>query len=136
MSADFYCWAASAGMTPSDPNFDEWVDAKTESTEEKAAPSLEAFADALLKRYPDISPQGGATIWTFSPIKSTISDDFMSLHVTWDGLQDALAFIVETAHRHDIDCYDPQTGDYYPAPVRSSPSLISRLIKGLSGRSN
>jgi hypothetical protein len=39
---------------------------------------------------------------------------FIDFAVRWDYYEKVAPFIITTAHRHGLNCYDPQIYRYYP----------------------
>ncbi len=115
MTAYLYCWAPSLTLHPEDADFHERVDALHRSPEQPRSTKLIAFVEALLARYPDLT-ETEDTVWGDGPLIGNILWDFINMSLVWSRYDEALPFIVETAHKHVLHCYDPQTDTFYPAP--------------------
>ena len=81
-----------------------------QSTGEEAHPTLIAFADDLLARYPDSTEDAGQdSPWSVGPLKSDIIGSFFYFPMRYGSVEEAVPFIVEHANAHDLVCFDPQT---------------------------
>ena len=73
-------------------------------------PTLLAFADDLLARYPDIDDEAGEdSPWSEGPLKSDIVGSFFYFPMRYGSVHEAVPFIVERAAAHKLVCFDPQT---------------------------
>jgi len=117
MSANFYCWAPTLNLDPKARDFNDRIDALYDAPPE-ASDRLIAFVEALLARYPDLDDGAdGETVWSSGPLGSDISGDFINLGVIWSRCDEAEPFIRETAHKHGLHFYDPQSEKFYPCPA-------------------
>jgi hypothetical protein len=78
------------------------------------SPKLLAFVSELLSRYADLT-ETDDTVWGDGPLVNNILGGFINMSLIWSRYQEAASFVAATAHCHGLDCYDPQTGDFYPA---------------------
>src|ERR1044071_8715325 len=104
MSAAFYCWDPTLKLNPSDPDFPEKVDALYK-TEEAPSPILLAFTAALLERYRDLSVTHD-TPWAVGPLREEILGRFINVQVTWSQYEEAGPFVIGTAKRFGLCCFD------------------------------
>jgi hypothetical protein len=114
MTAHLYCWAPDLDLTPSEADFHERVDALHRGPKPPRSPRLVRFVDELLTRYPDLMETEN-TVWGDGPLVGNILGDFINMSLIWSGYVEAAQFVIETAHKHGLHCYDPQTSTFYPA---------------------
>jgi len=111
MSADFHCWDPVLKLQPSDPDFPQKVDALYE-TEEPPSPVLLGFTAALLERYQDLTATDN-TAWSVGPLSGEIIGRFMNVPVRWSRYEEAGPFVIETAQRFGLCCYDLAANRFY-----------------------
>ncbi len=70
--------------------------------------------EALLSRHADVM-ETDDTVWGDGPLVNNILGGFINMSLTWPGYAEAMPFVIETAGRHGLHCYDPQSDDFYPA---------------------
>jgi hypothetical protein len=114
MSASFYCWAPTLDLKPEARDFADRVEAMHEARAPPASPQLIAFVAALLARYPDLDVDEEDTVWSDGPLADNIIGDFLNIGVIWPRVGEAETFIRETAHKHGLHFYDPQSEAFYP----------------------
>jgi hypothetical protein len=117
MSANFYCWTPEAGLDPKARDFHDRIEALHEAPEVPASPRLVAFVAALLARYPDLGDDDDVeddTVWADGPLVNNIIGDFINMGVIWSRADEAVLFIMETAQRHGLHFYDPQSETFTP----------------------
>lgn len=111
MTAHIYCWAPELDLDPARSSFPDELGAV-----DGAPPSqkLLSFVSDLLNRYEDVTVSDD-TVWGDGPLIRNISGDFINMSLVWSRYEEAAPFIVSTAHAHQLNCYDPQTGEFFPA---------------------
>jgi hypothetical protein len=112
MSADLYCWSPHLDLNPEESDFDDRVDELLEAAPQPPSPKLLAFLKALWSRYPDLS-ETEDTVWAAGPLDQEIAGDFIHLAVIWSRYVEARSFVIETANKHGLHCYDPQDDIFY-----------------------
>jgi hypothetical protein len=117
VSANFYCWESSLGLDPKGSDFLDRVEALHENAVQPPAPRPLAFVADLKARYPE-DDDGTAEdpVWAAGPLEGEIIGQFINFAVTWSSYAGVRPFIVETAHRNGLHCYDPQEGIFFPLP--------------------
>jgi hypothetical protein len=114
MSYDMAVWV---GAKPSDDaaalkEYEELWE-KYEDTEESAHPEILAFIDDLTKRYPDLTELDDDHVddspWADGPLTGNVMGPFFYFAMTYSGAEEAVPFVAETAARHGLVCFDPQT---------------------------
>lgn len=116
MAAYFTCWEPRLGLNP---NSDEFPIRLAALLEAQDAPSarMDAFAEALLARFPDLSSGDDVdTVWNSGPFKNQISGGVVYFGVIWSKYDEARLFIRPMARKHGLDFYDHQSDLYIPAP--------------------
>ena len=116
MTAHLYCWAPSLNLDPKHPDFGERVLALNQAPTPSRSPRLVAFVEDLVSRYADFPPTED-TVWGDGPLVGNILGDFINMSLVWSRYAEAAPFVIETAHKHGLHCYDPQGGDFYPAQL-------------------
>jgi hypothetical protein len=111
MTAHLYCWDPKLELDPRDDSFRDRV---TKLPRNEPSPRLLAFVGELLERYEDLT-KSDDTVWGDGPLVGNIRGGFINISLIWSRYPEATPFIAATAHRHGLDCYDAQTGDFYPA---------------------
>src|SRR5579862_9725981 len=112
MTAHLYCWAPGLDLNPQNPGFHERVWALHQMGKSPRSPRLVAFVEALLSRYADLT-ETEDTVWADGPLVNNILGDFINMSLIWPRYAEAVPFVVETAHKHGLHCYDPQTEEFY-----------------------
>lgn len=115
LSASFWCWLPALGLIPGSPDFLHKVDELHQPPFPAASYVLVEFVDTLLKKYPDLADNPDETVWADGPLKRDISGQFIDMGIQWSGYEQAIPFVVLTAHRFGLNCYDPQVSRFYPA---------------------
>jgi hypothetical protein len=65
----------------------------------------------LLSRFPALRTPGDENSpWVLGPEPGDVSGDFAYINMTYDGAEGAADFVAETARRHNLVCFDPQSG--------------------------
>ncbi len=113
MTAHVYCWDPKLRLDPRADSFGREIDA---FGEDEPSPKLLAFVGNLLERYPDLTVDED-TVWGCGPLVRNITGGFINMSLIWSRYGEAVPFIAATAHRHGLNCYDPQTGDFFPAEL-------------------
>jgi hypothetical protein len=113
MTAHLYCWHPELNLLPTDRTFLDRIGALYERRQVPPAFQLIAFVEDLLERYPDVT-ESEDTVWADGPLDGNIIDEFINMSLIWSRYEEAVPFVVATAHKHGLHCYDPQTGDFYP----------------------
>jgi hypothetical protein len=116
MSANFYCWAPTLDLDPQARDFHDRVDALHEAPPPEASDKLIAFVEALVARYPNLGDTDDDTVWSDGPLSGNVIGDFINMGVVWSRCAEAEPFIRETAHKHGLHFYDPQSEKFYPCP--------------------
>lgn len=77
---------------------------------EPASERIRAFIEELLGRYPALGEPGDEdSPWAMGPDPGNANGDFVYLTMTFSGARRCLEWIVETALRHKLICFDPQS---------------------------
>jgi hypothetical protein len=113
MTAHLYCWHPELNLLPTDGTFVDRINALHQGRVPPASSQLIGFVEALLDRYPDLTETIDA-VWVDGPVGRNIIGDFISISLRWSRYEEAVPFVVETAHQHGLHCYDPQNGEFYP----------------------
>jgi hypothetical protein len=113
MTAHLYCWHPELNLLPTDKTFVDRIKALHERRAPPASSQLIAFVEALLDRYPDLT-ETEDTVWADGPLDGNIIDRFINMSLIWSRYEEAMPFVVATAHKHGLHCHDPQTGEFYP----------------------
>jgi len=117
MTAHVYCWTPSLGLNPADRDFKEQIRAMYQQPKPAPSPRLVAFVKDLLSRYADVT-ESQDTVWGDGPLVNNIRGDFINMSLIWTRYAEAAAFIIETAQKHGLQCYDPQGDNFFPSPPR------------------
>ncbi len=75
------------------------------------------FVSDLIARYPDLA-ETTDTVWGDGPLVGNIIGDFINISLVWSRYEEAAPFIVQTAHKHGLHAYNPQTGDFFPNRIQ------------------
>jgi hypothetical protein len=70
--------------------------------------------DSLTKRYPDLT-ETTETVWADGPMIRDANGQFIDFSVRSDAYERVAPFVLSTARRVGLACYDPQIYRYYPA---------------------
>jgi hypothetical protein len=116
MTAHLYCWDLSLGLVPTDRSFYDRIKALHRDAKPPPSPKLVAFVADLLVRYGDLT-ETDDTVWGDGPMVNNIIGDFINMSLIWSRYQEAVPFVTMTARKHGLHCFDPQTGEFYPAPA-------------------
>jgi hypothetical protein len=116
MTAHLYCWAPTLELDPTDEEFPERVSDLQRARKPARSPRLVAFVEDLLSRYADLT-QTEDTVWGDGPLLGNILGEFINMSLVWTRYAEAAPFIFETAQKHGLHCYDPQTDEFSPARV-------------------
>jgi hypothetical protein len=114
VSADFLCWIPALALLPGSPAFQDRVQQLDDATNLPPTPAIVEFVHTLERRYPDLS-QTENTVWADGPMLDDAHGGFIDFSVTWDHYDEVKPFVLSTAHRLRLDCYDPQVSRFYPA---------------------
>jgi hypothetical protein len=117
MTAHLYCWTPSLGLNPTDVTFSERIRAIHRHPLPPRSPRLVDFVNDLLARYADLT-ETDDTVWGDGPLVGNIIGDFINMSLVWSRYEEAAPFIVETAKRHGLHCFDPQTGKFFPSQIQ------------------
>jgi hypothetical protein len=75
------------------------------------------FVAALQARYPDLT-ETDDTPWATGPLTGEICNNFINFAVSWSWYNDdVITFVVKTARSHGLHCFDPQSNEFYEAPL-------------------
>ena len=116
MSAGFWCWVPALALLPGSPGFLHRVDGFHQLPAKPPATEIVQFIGSLLKRYPDLTQVGPGdnTAWADGPLLNDANGGFIDLGVRWSYYAKVSNFVITTAHKHGLNCYDPQIYHYYP----------------------
>jgi len=117
MTAHLYCWDPVINLTPANDTFHDRVNELHRGKMPPRSQKLVDFVTGLLARYPDLT-QTDDTVWGDGPLVGNIIGDFINMSLIWSRYAEAIPFVVDTAHRHGLHCYDPQTNEFYPVNIR------------------
>jgi hypothetical protein len=126
-SAYMYCWEPSLALNPAEQSFYKTISALQADALQAAnparSPKLVAFVTDLLARYPDLTDTED-TVWADGPLVNDITGGVINMSLIWTRYQEAAPFVVATAHKHGLNCFDPQTGEFtqHDATKRISPA--------------
>jgi len=116
MTAHLYCWSPGIDLEPKGPDFQKKVSILHRAPKSPGSPRLIAFVEDLLSRYGDLT-ETEDTVWGDGPLANNILGEFINISMIRSRYAEAAPFVIETAHRHGLHCYDPQDSDFYPAPL-------------------
>ena len=108
MSADIYCWEPSLKLDLADFESVDRLDALYNSAEAPSA-ILVAFIAALLEKHPDSDDSP----WSVGPPGGQIHGRFVNVEVSWSQYDEVGPFVVETAKRFGLCCFDLATENLY-----------------------
>jgi hypothetical protein len=81
-----------------------------DDADEPASPRILDYIGALTERYPDLmdlpEEEVDESPWAIGPLAGT--GPFFYFSLTFDGAEDALAFVAEAARSRGLVCFDPQ----------------------------
>ena len=87
--------------------------ARYENTTEPPHPTILAYIQDLTKRYPDLTELDDEhiddSVWADGPLTGNVMGPFFYFAMTYPGARKAYPFVAETAARHGLVCFDPQT---------------------------
>ncbi|MEQ7008515.1 hypothetical protein ABN028_20285 [Actinopolymorpha sp. B17G11] len=87
-----------------------------------ATPTIRAFVEAALARYPDLDEDSGDECpWASSPLISEAVGDFICLPMTFQGAEYARDVVASIAKEQGLVCYDPQVEQLLPAAHKAPP---------------
>lgn len=72
------------------------------------APSIIAYVEALLKRYPDDYNTGRGVVWASPPVINEASGPFVYLLMSYDDAEEVSEYAAVLAREHGLVCFDPQ----------------------------
>ena len=134
MTAHLYCWHPELNLLPTDKTFVDRINALHKSRRVPPASSeLIAFVEALLDRYPDLT-ETEDTVWADGPLEGNIIGNLINMALIWSRYEEAVPFVIETAHQHNLHCYDPQNGAFFPVhhQDREIRSIVIDLLVSLA----
>jgi len=117
VTAHIYCWAPNLQLDPADSNFRDKVRALQGRSKVPPSETLVMFVSDLIARYPDLA-ETTDTVWGDGPLVGNIIGDFINISLVWSRYEEAAPFIVQTAHKHGLHAYNPQTGDFFPNRIQ------------------
>jgi hypothetical protein len=124
MSANFLCWVPAIALLPSSPGFMDRVDEFDRQPAKPPAPAIVRFVNDLLKRYPDLTETRTDTPWADGPMIRDANGGFINFSIRWDYYDKITPFVTSAARRDGLNCFDPQTAEYYPAS--GTPYIIAK----------
>jgi hypothetical protein len=90
-----------------------------------ADPRAAGFHRELIARYPNLSDltvdEFEDSPWAMDP---SVVVDAVILSMSWSMAEPALPYIRELAERHELVCYDPQSGAVYSPPSLRGDSMV------------
>jgi hypothetical protein len=103
-------------LLPGSAGFLHRVDGLHQLPTQPPATEIVLFVGSLLKRYPDLTEVGpdDNTAWADGRMLNDANGGFIDFSVRWDYYDKVAPFIVTTAHKHGLNCYDRQIYRYYP----------------------
>lgn len=113
MSANFYCWEKELALKPGSAEFETAIQDIHKPPYAQPSEKMLNFVDALLRKYPDLT-ETDDTVWSDGPLRGNIIGQFINLGIMWSGYEEAIPFVIATAHSFHLHCYDPQDGSFYP----------------------
>lgn len=113
MSADFLCWVPALALLPGSPSFFVRTDQLDSPPRFRPAHAIVEFVHALEERYPD-AESTEETAWADGPMLNDANGGFIHFSVRWDYYKRVTPFVLSTAHRLRLDCFDPQSSRFYP----------------------
>ncbi|MEU8294588.1 hypothetical protein [Streptomyces sp. NRRL S-1314] len=70
------------------------------------APSIAAYVDALVARYPD--DVDGSTVWASTPVIDEASGPIVYLVMSYGKAEEVSDYAAALAREHGLICFDPQ----------------------------
>ncbi len=140
MSANFWCWAPALALVPSSPDFLHRVDGLHDAPFKPPAHAIVEFVNGLTRKYPDLGVSDNSP-WADGPLVGDANGQFIDFSIQWDSYERVIPFVLLTARKSGLSCYDPQDYRYFPAagnvrvvvppgggkvPVTSSVAAISK----------
>jgi hypothetical protein len=90
-----------------------FLSSRYESASDPPTARLAAFVRALTARYPDIGDlpddREGESPWSDGPLLQNAIGPFLYFSLVAGMAEAVLQFIVDSAHEHELVCFDPQT---------------------------
>jgi hypothetical protein len=56
------------------------------------------------------APGDESSPWAMGPDPDAANGDLLEINMTYSGAEGAVSFVAETARRHGLVCFDPQSG--------------------------
>ena len=110
MSYDLAVWA---GARPLDDDragevYDELYERYLDTDDDllPPAPTIAAYVEALLERYPD--DIDGDIVWASPPVLDEAAGPFVYLLMSYSRAEEVSAYAASPARAHGLVCYDPQ----------------------------
>src|SRR5262249_35087732 len=110
-TAHLYCWEPSLALVPVDQSFRERIRALRGTP---PSPKMVTFVVDLLARYAEAT-ETEDTPWADGPLVGNIRGGFSNISLIWPRYREATPFVITTAHKHGLHCFDFQTGRFHPA---------------------
>lgn len=83
--------------------------------EMEPSPTIRAYVEALLARWPDIDEDAGEdSPWAVAPLMENAFGDAVYFPMVWSRADEASDFAARTAAEHGLVCYDPQRETLLP----------------------
>jgi hypothetical protein len=114
MSANFWCWVPLLALVPGSPDFAQRVEKLHNPPFESPAPPIADFVYRLTNVYPDLDATGAETAWADGPMIGDANGQFIDFSIRWDYYDKVAPLIVSTGRAAGLNCYDPQTQEFYP----------------------
>jgi len=114
VSASFWCWAPVLALNPYSHDFFDRVDRLQDAPDRPPATVIVEFVRGLLKRYPDLSDTQTEGPWADGPLVRDANGQFIDISIVWSEYPMVVPFVVSTARHFKLDCFDPQTYQFYP----------------------
>jgi hypothetical protein len=113
LSANFWCWAPALALVPSSPDFLHRVDGLHDAPFKPPAHAIVEFVNGLTKKYPDLNGSNNSP-WADGPMIGDANGEFIDFSIQWDAYEHVIPFILLTARKAGLDCFDPQNNRYFP----------------------
>ena len=101
-------------LAPSSPDFLDRADRLSATPLKPPAHAIVEFVNGLTRKYPDLNTGDETTPWADGPMIRDANGGFINFSITWDGYEHVIPFVISTARKSGLDCYDPQDYRYYP----------------------
>lgn len=86
--------------------------ARYEDTDEPASDRILSYIEELTAKYPDLDDLPDDDVddspWADSPLQGNVMGPFFYFALVPSKADETVPFIVETARRHELVCFDPQ----------------------------